>query len=191
MERAVYIIPGLGESTKKSVYRKISGLFRDKDIEPIPVDISWKYRTMSDYVEQFRKRYQENFEREVYLFGFSFGAMICFISSIKIKPRMQFLCSLSPYFREDLRDLPSLSRKYFGKKIIKDLGGYSFNGIAKKVESEVVILVGSEEHKICLRRAREANKRLKNSKLKIIEGVEHDISQEKYLGSLEEIISCL
>ena len=104
---------------------------------------------------------------------------------------MRFLCSLSPYFREDLRDLLNLSKKYFGKKIIKDLRGYSFNGIAKKIESKVVILVGSEEHKICLRRAREANKRLKNSKLKIIMGAGHDISQEKYLERLEEIINCL
>ena len=191
MERVVYIIPGFGQSIRKPVYKEISRSFRDKGIEPIPVDISWKYRTMSDYIEQFRTRYRENFEGEVYLLGFSFGAMVCFISSIEIKPKIQFLCSLSPYFREDLRDLPNWFKKYVGKKRIRDFGNYSFNEIAKKVKSKVVILVGSEEHKTCLKRVREANKRLKNNELKIIEGVKHDISQEKYLRSLEEVINDL
>ena len=52
-ERIAFILPGSTENTKKEKYQKIAGYFKKVGIEPIMVDIDWKRKTMTDYVNQF------------------------------------------------------------------------------------------------------------------------------------------
>jgi|SRR3989338_1054890 len=193
MEKIVYIIPGYGETPSMAAYKKISGFFRRKKIEPISVEILWKNRVMTNYVEQFIDKYnmRNNKKRgndEVYLFGFSFGAMVSFLSSIEINPKLQILCSLSPYFREDLISVKDRWKRLVGKRRIKDFGNYSFDDLTKRINCKNILVYGSEEDDICLKRAMDAEKKLKNSKLIIVKGAKHDISQKEYLERLEEII---
>jgi len=110
------------------------------------------------------------------------------ISSIEIKPKLQILCSLSPYFSKDLIYLEDRRKKDFGKKRIEDFRNYSFDELVKRINCRSVVVYGSEEHDLCLRRARAALNKLSNNGLIIIKGAKHDISQKKYLRSLEEII---
>ena len=190
MDKVVYIIPGFGESNKQRAYKQIASYFKSKGIKPISVDnIKWKYNTMSDYVTQLMKRYKPN--GETYILGFSYGAMLAFIASVKIKPKMQILCSLSPYFKEDLSHIPNTWKLYAGIKRINDHKNCSFNQLAKKTECKTTLLVGSKELKPVLRRANEAHKKLKNSKLIIIEGAKHKIAQKEYQKALKKIISNL
>jgi alpha-beta hydrolase superfamily lysophospholipase len=82
MQKIVYIIPGFLESLKDKRYERLVKVFKQKEFKVIPVHIDWKYRTMSDYLKQFIKIYNENEVEnkvsEVYFFGFSFGAYIAF-----------------------------------------------------------------------------------------------------------------
>jgi len=193
MKKIVYIIPGRGETPSGSAYKKISRFFRRKKIEPIPVEILWKNRVMTDYVKQFIDKYNMRINKkrgndEVYLFGFSFGAMISFISSTEINLKLQILCSLSPYFREDLIYVKDWWKGLVGKRRIEDFGNYSFDDLTNGINCENILVYGSEEDDICLKRAMDAEKKLKNSKLIIVKGAKQDISQKEYLGRLEEII---
>ena len=52
----------------------------------------------------------------------------------KIKPKMLFLCSLSPYFKEDLKFLKKSWRNGIGKKRIEDLENFSFEELAKDIK---------------------------------------------------------
>lgn len=193
MSKVVFIIPGCSESKKNNpAYSKIASYFRKKKIEPIIVDINWKRKTMSDYVEQFKKAYFKNKKyNEVYFLGFSYGAMISFISSAELKPKVQILCSLSPYFKEDFPYIREWWKRYIGQGRLADFKKISFNDFAKKVSAKTIILAGDKEGKEVYSRAKDANQRLKNSKLIIIPKAKHRIQQEEYLEEIKKIISNL
>lgn len=191
MRKTVYIIPGFTESTNLKSYQQIIKLFRSKNFKVIPIKISWKNKVMSDYIKEFQKQIQSDKDEKIYLFGFSFGAMIALISAVKIKPKMIFLCSLSPYFREDLPLIKKSWKNIFGKKRIEDFQNFPFNKIAKNIKSKTILLVGEKEVDLIKKRIKKAEQKIKNSKLFIIAGAKHDISQKIYLDKIKEIIKTI
>lgn len=191
MDRIAYILPGFRESTKEAHYQRIGCAFQSQNIEPVYFDILWKHRTMTDYIQELRETYSKKIPEEAYLLGFSFGAMVSFISSIHLCPRAQILCSLSPFFREDLPFLKIKWKNNVGKRRIEDFRNYSFHDLGKRIYCENFLVVGEREDPLCLNRAREACLTLKKSKLIFVEGTGHDLSHKKYLRTIEEIISQL
>ncbi len=190
MKKVVYIIPGFTENTFSSKYQKIMKFFRSRNITPIPINISWKRRTMSHYTQEFLKQYQGR-NGEVYVFGFSFGAMIALITSPIIKPKLLILCSLSPYFKEDLAYIKKAWKRGIGKRRFEDFRKYSFNTLSKKVKSKMILIRGGEEVSQVKRRVKDAHKKLRGSKLILIKGAKHNLAQEEYREALQKIISNL
>ena len=132
MKKIAYIIPGFKESylTKKG-YEKVGEFFKERGIEPIQIDINWEYQNpgrFRDFLAQFLKQYKRRKDAEIYLLGFSFGAVIAFLAEQKIKPRVLILCSLSPYFEEDLSKARPRWVKWFEKNMVDST--YSFSKIA-------------------------------------------------------------
>ena len=189
MKRIAYIVPGFSESTDSESYRKIANFFRTKEIEPIPIKISWRHKVMSDYVEQFKS--QAKIKNPDYILGFSFGAMIAFISADEIKPKTLILCSLSPYFKEDLSKIRDGWIKVVGKKRIADLEKYSFDELSKNLDSKIILIYGEKEGTELKIRIEKAHKKLKDSKIVSIPNTIHKISDEKYLNKLKDVISKL
>lgn len=186
MNKVVYIIPGFSESTKQKAYQEIAKFFKRRKFKSISVKLSWKYKTMSDYINQFMGQYKYN--KNVYLFGFSFGAMISFICSTKINPKALILCSLSPYFKEDLPYIKNSWRSFIGKKRFNDLKKYSFSKLIRQVKCKTILLAGSKESPELLKRVNDANKKLKNSKIIIIKNAKHKISQKEYLDAIKNLV---
>lgn len=58
---------------------------------------------MTDYLEEYRRQLKHKENDEVYLFGFSLGAMLAFIIAKEVNAKKLILCSLSPFFKEDLK----------------------------------------------------------------------------------------
>lgn len=191
MSKVAFIIPGWGDSVKWDRYKKIVPLLVSKKIRPVLVDIDWNHKTMTDYVNQFTKIYEKNKAKEVYVIGFSWGAIIGLLASQKINPKVLILCSLSPFFNEDLEYLRKRWKNKLGKRRLEDFRTYSFKKIAKNVRCRTILLAGTEEHKLLLRRVNDANNKLKNSELVIIRGAKHNISRREYLDCIREIIYSL
>ncbi len=192
MKKVVYIIPGFGQKTSQKGYQQVIKFFKSHKFNVVPVRISWKNRVMSDYVKEFFNQVKRDGNNQIYLFGFSYGAMIAFISSIKLKPKTQILCSLSPHFREDLKYFKRPWKKIIGKKRMSDLKNFSFNTLARKINCKTILLAGTEESKkypLFEKRVKNANKKIHNSKLFMIQGAKHEISQNVYLEKIKEIIS--
>ncbi|MDO8468124.1 MAG: hypothetical protein Q7S56_04230 [Nanoarchaeota archaeon] len=183
-----YIIPGHSDSPKDKPYRKIASFFRKKGIKPIVVKIDWKYKLMSDYVAQFKKQVKQ---KPDYVLGFSWGAMIAFISAPEVKPRNLILCSFSPYFREDLPKIKDWWKKVTGKHNLENLKQFSFNKISRKVNSKIILLVGDKEGKEMERKTQETKRKFKNSKVIRISKVNHKISDPRYLDQIKTIINKL
>lgn len=193
MKKIAYIIPGYCEShTRQRGYNKIAKLFETQGIEAVHVDIDWKRKSpehFSDYAEEFLKVYKKPKGAKVYVLGFSYGATIAFLTAPKTKPDALILCSLSPYFEEDLKDLKASWVRWFRKNFTES--DYSFKKLAPKVKSRTYLIVGDKEDKACLVRAKGAREGILGSSLSIAKGAEHKIGQKEYLDAVEGVISKL
>src|SRR3989338_353910 len=174
MGKIVYIIPGHTEFIRYKRYKKILPLFTSKGFEVVPVEIKWKKHVMTDYVSQFLKEYKP--KKGSYIFGFSFGSMIALISAKKVRPKAIILCSLSPYFKEDIPEMKRIFGKkldkYFSKKDFEDLEKCSFRKVVKGVKCKTILIVGDREivvrkktYSSVLDRSNEAKRLLRGSRL--------------------------
>jgi len=191
MDKIAFIIPGYGHSAKTRGYRQIAKKFQQKGINPVIIKIKWSRRTLTSHISQFLEQAQRYNSKEIYCLGFSFGAMISFISSVKLNPKLQILCSLSPYFKEDLPHLKNWWLNYFGKKSITELKKYSAKKIANNIHCETIILAGTKEGIEIEKRAKDTHKLIKNSQIIFIKNSRHDISNREYFAEIEKIISKL
>jgi esterase/lipase len=187
MVKIVYIIPGFMQNTNLIGYKKIISFFKNQNFKIVPINISWKFKTMKDYLKEFMNQFKRKNDDEVFLFGFSFGAMIAFISSKIIKPKMLILCSLSPYFKEDLIK-SKIAKKEVGKRRFNEFLNYDFNKIAKEVKCKTILIVGKCEPFNVFKKSLIANKKISNSKLIVVNNAKHDISQNEYLECIKKFI---
>ena len=162
MSKVAYIIPGALESNKKKPYKEIAGFFKSKKIKPVPVDIKWKYTTLSDNLSQFIRKYRKFDGDEIYILGFSIGAVIALIASTKIKTKTTILCSLSPVFKEDLPYLKHRWKKLIGKRRLNDMKKYSFDKIVKDIRCRTILVAGNKEYTELLSRVKIAKRKIKN-----------------------------
>jgi len=114
--------------------------------------------------------------------------MIAFITSPETNPKAQFLCSLSPYFQEDLPGIREWRKEALGFRRVQDFDATSFDQIAKKVKCKTHIFAGTSEVPEVAVRAKAAKQKIYNSELHMITGAKHDISQAVYMKKLKEVL---
>ena len=105
--KIVYIIPGFGEKVTDRDYKKISFFAKKEGYLVVPVPIIWNNRTTSHWLTQFRELVNKKGENAVVV-GFSFGAYLSILASKEFNFKKLVVCSLSPYFSEDLKSFPKL-----------------------------------------------------------------------------------
>jgi pimeloyl-ACP methyl ester carboxylesterase len=193
MKKVAYIIPGYGEShTRQPGYDKVAAFFEEQDIKPVHMEIGWLKRKPGKFkyfVADFLKKYKKNKGTETYVLGFSFGAIIAFLTAQKLKPKAIILCSLSPYFKEDLPKLNPEWVKWW-RETFSD-GDYVFTKLAKNVKVRTYLIVGGKDYVSCIRRAKDAKRKIKGSTLTIAKGAKHKISQKAYLDAVKKVIKKL
>ena len=185
----IYIIPGLGESPRNKNYIKIVKSAKKADFMVVPVNILWDQNMdMVDFVDQADRKIPDDCQSD-YILGFSFGAYIVSILSKKKKAKGVIFCSISPYFKEDLKDIPRESKDYFGKKMMDSFKRYTF---PKKVMSDAWFLVGRKDWPLAISRTQRSFDLWGGKKsLKVIKGVGHDLGNKKYSTVVEKIIEKL
>ena len=193
MEKPViYIIPGFKHSPQRKEYQTIAEFFKTKNFDVILVKIDWKYKTVLQWVEQFLTKYYKNENKKKYFFGFSYGAVISFVASTKVDVDTQILCSLSPYFNEDLSGLFKSWRRMIGKRRIEHFKELRMADLAPLVKTETFLLYGTHEGKFIETRAKDTYEKLKCKKSLIsVDGSKHDISNPEYVKQIEKVISSL
>ncbi|HSU72542.1 MAG TPA: hypothetical protein VLJ21_01700 [Candidatus Binatia bacterium] len=185
--KVAYIIPGFTDSARARHYHYVCDSFLAKGITPSPIKIDWSKWTLTEYVQQFFEQYRPEKRQETYLLGFSWGAMIALVASREVRPKQQILCSLSPYFKEDL---PRIPRKQDDARSLEDFARYSFAEIARTVPKKPLLVVGGEEARDCIRRSLDAAKKLSGT-LFVAGNAFHDISDPAYRVLLKEVIANL
>jgi esterase/lipase len=189
MNKIVYIIPGFHGSANMVQYKRVIAEFKKRGFKTRPIKITWDRRVMSDYIAEFLKQIHHNKNDEVYIFGFSLGAMIAFITAKQVKPKVLILGSLSPFFKEDLRFVKKSWKNYLGKNRLKDFEKFSFEKIAKQNKKyKAYLLVGEKEDKILLRKAKKTYQVLNDSEMIIVKNARHNIKDFKYLQEISRVV---
>lgn len=175
--KAIFIIPGFKQLVTDKAYRKIAKILKDEGYFPILVKIPWKNTTILENTEYFLKEYRKVKLKKKYILGFSFGAMIAFIASTKVSSAGLILCSLSPFFKEDL---PMYKISSFS--------------LAKKIKSkQILMMYGSQEARSLIRRVTDtfANISSANKFLISIYKTEHNIGTKRYLTKIHQAARAL
>ena len=182
----IYLIPGLGETTRFKNYRQVIKIAKENKIQIVPVNIKWEMGvSMSKFIEQADKQIPDNIESD-YIFGFSFGAYIASVLSTKKKAKGYIFCSISPYFKDDLKFIPEETKKYFGKVLMDSFKNYSF---PKNAKGKAWFLIGDKDWEIAKNRAKKSYDVWRGEKeINIIKGVGHELSNPDYIKIIERII---
>ena len=185
----LYIIPGAGESTRAKNYRELIKHARKQGLKVVPVTINWSTKMdMTDYIAQANKKIPPNIVKD-YILGFSLGAYIAAILSKNKKAKGYVFCSLSPYFKENLKNIPNESKKFWGPKMMKSFKKYSFP--IKQFE-RAWFLIGKKDWSVAIK-ANEAfyNKWLGKKNLYLINDAGHELGHSNYVKRVKSIIKKL
>lgn len=184
--KTVFIIPGYKHQPKNKAYRQIAKILKSQGYLPIPVKIPWKKSTISENTEFFLKKYKEINSKKKYIIGFSFGAMIAFIAATKVKVEGLILCSLSPYFKEDLLK----TNKHLSRLMVKryyDFSTLRCSTLAKQIKAKKIIMMyGKKEEKSLIKRVTKAYYGISSSHkyLTPIANADHNIGDKRYLRAI-------
>lgn len=207
MKKTAFILPGFNESPYDKKYLELEKYFRENNFKTHRIVISWKNKTINNYENQIEKQLKNYLNKKennnsknnthnnktsnITIFGFSFGALLALKISNKIKIKNLILCSISPYFKEDLEYLKKTWKKTLGKKRIKELNDIKFSVITKKITANTIIIYGEKEYDILRKRNIKTNKIIKNSKIIIAKESKHNIENKNYKKKIKNIIQQL
>lgn len=191
-DRCAYVLSGYGSSPSRELYQEIGAQYDESGITPVYVEIDWSTRDILDYISQARKSMAACKGSEKYFYGFSLGGLIALGLAKESAPLSVVVSSVAPFFKEDIEPLAWYSPHslynwwLFGesetisaKEVVSDLN---------KSDTKVVLLVGSEEKELMIRRSSSLAKELHNGELVVMDGVGHGISKT---GHMNYIVSSI
>lgn len=188
MKVTLFIIPGFKEKISDKQYIALRKSLSNKTYKVILVPIVWNHRFMTDWIDQFLSFYKKNCGEKNIVLGFSYGAMIALLTAKTLRPTRLFLCSLSPYFSEDLRYIPEQWKFFIGKRRTEDFRRYSMKEAVRGLHVETKVFIGSVEQEkfVHLKRRCVAAAGALAATLVVIPDVSHNIGDERYRNALAQ-----
>lgn len=187
-KKIIFIIPGFKHQPTQKAYKEVSQLLKKEGYSPVPITITWSKSTISENTEYVLRKIWEKIakqksetQKNISVFGFSYGAMIALIASTKIPVKSLMLCSLSPYFKEDLKKIINSPR-------YKDFETLQCKLLTKKIKAKKVLMFyGMKETKPLIKRVTAAYKQIavRNKYLLPIKNTEHAIGDKHYLYAIK------
>lgn len=176
-KKTIFVIPGFRQSPKNKAYKEIAKILKSHGYYPIVVEIPWRKTSILKNSEYFVKKYKNVKRKDKYILGFSFGAMIALIAATKLETNGLILCSLSPYFKEDVP-----TSKLYSKTL------------AKKVKvKQVLMLYGTHEARSLKRRVTQTFDHISSKEKQLIQirKTEHNIGDRRYLHTINQAVQHL
>lgn len=198
--KIVFIIPGFRHKVSQKSYKDLAGRFRKAGYFVVSVSIEWRSTTIIDNLACFFKQYEKVMKQQpltqsdVYIVGFSYGALIAFLAATKINIQGLMLCSLSPFFKEDLPKKIPTNSSFLEEKRYEVFSSLKTKEIAKKVKAKkIMMLYGEKESKKLINRTKSAFRAIgsKDKFLFSIKNTEHEIASKKYISAIHFATSFL
>lgn len=187
------IVPGMNQTYSDPGYDSIGAFYKTSGITPIYVEINWNtvgLNTLSAIAVKISDMVKDSFpQSNVYLFGFSFGGVICLKVSQSLHIEHLLLCSMSPLFEEDRIHQISPFRQIMNMVINSSSSGLSYS---KSRETCLVFLYGDHDSFLL-------NKTIINTRrgfftcneTHIVPDTRHDISGRQYLEAIKQTIESI
>lgn len=189
--KTVLFVPGFREDISSRDYKSTITAIESKGYIVKFVPINWARTTISDWTNELNQAYSNYDITETILAGFSYGSMTAFMAATGKNPYELWLFSLSPYFSDDILDMKKSWIANIGHRRADSFRNLDFNTLAKSIKCKTLIFVGGVEAKkspLVDRRAALAHHKIINSKLVVVEGADHDISDKNYISAIVEAI---
>ena len=180
----IYIIPGFAETARMKNYKEIKSIAKNFGFKTVSVKINWnKNKTVSHYIQEVKRQIPAG-EHSTIL-GFSFGAFIAYNIAKEYKFSDFIFCTISPYFKTNLKEIPSKSKKYFGRKFINDLNKYKINSGTK---NRAWFLVGDQDWNLAIKtNLKTREKWAGKSDFIIVKKAGHELSPSNYVKEVRKI----
>lgn len=193
-DRTVFIIPGFRHRPTNKAYKAIATLLENEGYSPILITIPWKKTTISENTAYFLEEYKKIRAKKKYILGFSFGAMIAFLAATHVSASGVILCSLSPYFKEDVTKGKKGLLSHTMKRRHEDFLQLECATLAKQIKAkQILMLYGKKEAKSLIHRVTQAFALTasRNKHLVPIQKAEHNIGDKRYLTTIHQVAKTL
>jgi pimeloyl-ACP methyl ester carboxylesterase len=193
--KVAIVIPGFKDHVRDGRgHRTYEPLLRDLNgagYVIVAITVTWAYRTMDDWLSEVEKQIEGIDTKDALLIGFSYGAMIASVLATRHAFGRVFLCSLSPYFAEDVPKLRVSWLAMAGKRRIEVFKKLRFADIVKNYKArETVVFAGTSEMArrkapLLKERGQAAAATLPHARFVAVVGAGHDISQPSYAAAIK------
>ena len=143
MSKTLILIPGFGESTHEKPYKTIKNFATKAGIKVIEINPVWDYKTMSDWYTYSKNKIKDVDIKNTVIIGFSLGAYISILLSREHSFNKSIFCSLSPFFKEQLNNIPAQAKSFLGKRRMNDFTKHSLN--IKSISKKNILLFGDKD----------------------------------------------
>lgn len=191
-DKTFFIVPGFKTQVNSSEYKWLISYLEEKRIKVIKVPVQWDRRVLSENANDFISFFNVHKSKDNFILGFSYGAVITFLTANTLKPKKVFLCSLSPAFNEDLLPKDSSLLRYIGKKRFTDLSSYHAKKLAKDFQIQSVVFYGEREgneYPKLKKRCEETVQLAQHSRLVVVKDAPHQINFPTYKEAVKKAIN--
>lgn len=179
MKPNLFIIPGFGESTNDAPYRYLKEKLRG-DFHILTYTPKWQYSTANSWINDAKKMLSIIDTSNTIVISFSLGAYIALNTSSIYKFKKNILCSISPFFKEQIHYMPKDAKLFLGKKRMID---FENRTIPSSIKSPSVFLFGSNDWAVGINEAKKLAKKYRAS-FELIDDASHELTD----AYLEKII---
>jgi pimeloyl-ACP methyl ester carboxylesterase len=188
--KTIFIVTGFKQKTDNVQFKWMRPFFKKLGYEVKTFAADWDHHVMSDYVAGFKEYYEKNKGKKNYVLGFSFGAMIALLSAKDLQPDRLYLCSLSPYFKEDMSKLRLDWQRMIGVRRKQDFLLHSVNKATKQLDVPTVVLYGETEgdkFPNLKKRCEKTDESLSKSRLIVVPDSPHKIDHPEYIKAIKAL----
>jgi pimeloyl-ACP methyl ester carboxylesterase len=186
MNHTLLIIPGFGESTDDAPYVELARMYKGSVVTFNP---KWNYRTATDWLRDLELTLEMLDTQNTSVVSFSLGAYIALLAAESYPFRKVILCSISPFFNEQISYMPPPAQKFFGKRRMKD---FSLHTIPKRIKCPVVCMFGSDDWPFAINGGKKLSQKYKGT-FELIPNTQHELTHEylkaiiKYCTKIEKL----
>lgn len=189
--KTVLFVPGFREDLQSRDYKSVLEAIKSKGYAVVFVPINWKRTVVNAWTRQLEEEYNKHDPRNTILAGFSYGSLTAFVVATKCIPAELWLFSLSPYFSDDIPKLKPTWLDIIGKRRTEAFRQLNFEALAKTIKCKTLIFVGefeAEKYPPIGRRAKLAEKLIKDARLYNVAGAGHDVGDSNYVAAIKSAL---
>jgi pimeloyl-ACP methyl ester carboxylesterase len=193
--RTAIIIPGFQHRVVSGrgsrTYQPLLADLRKAGYEPLPITVTWQRHTFDDWLPEVLAQLKGIDASNTLLIGFSYGAMLSMVAATHHAFGRVFLCSLSPYFAEDVPRLKKSWLDMAGHRRISVFETVSFEDVVQNYKArQTTVFAGEVEMErrkapLLAERGLAAGAQLPNAHFVPVPGAGHDISYPTYAAAIK------